>query len=238
MAIKHLKHLHAHKYCSDDNNCEMTNAPNLDDEERLRQFRIGFQECLSECVRFLVEIEGLLTGDGLCRRMMDHLQDHMTTLTDNCKTVIVFVFGLMWMYLFVCSDQCESNAKHRQSQQQNGNQQQTATIRRINIEQCEFNSERRDAAHCDVALTGNARKRRQHKSQTENVVVCWQLHKQQYEFARVARRRHFAEFEQQSSVERELVATEFESNEWSVQFQKGNQRTLHSTARAKQWECY
>lgn len=89
MAIKHMKHLQAHKYCSDDSKCELSNAPNLDEEERLRQYRLGYQECLSEAVRFLVEIEGLFTGDGLCRRMMDYLQNHMSTI-QKCE----FTHGL------------------------------------------------------------------------------------------------------------------------------------------------
>ncbi|CAG2108115.1 unnamed protein product, partial [Medioppia subpectinata] len=80
MAIKHMKHLQTHKYCTDDSKCELSNAPNLDDEERVRQYRLGYQECLSEAIRFLVEMEGLFTGDGLCRRMMDYLHSHMSTL--------------------------------------------------------------------------------------------------------------------------------------------------------------
>ncbi|XP_054162976.1 uncharacterized protein LOC128960857 isoform X2 [Oppia nitens] len=80
MAIKHMKHLQSHKYCTDDTKCELSKNCNLDDEERIRQYRLGYQECLSEAIRFLVEIEGLFTGDGLCRRMMDYLHNHMTTL--------------------------------------------------------------------------------------------------------------------------------------------------------------
>lgn len=83
MAIKHMKHLQTHKYCTDDTNCEIAAAPNLEHEERVRQFRLGFQECLSEAVRFLVEIEGLFTGDGLCRRMMDHLHNHMASMNNG-----------------------------------------------------------------------------------------------------------------------------------------------------------
>lgn len=80
MAIKHMKHLQAHKFCTDDTKCEISNATNLDHDERQRQFRLGYQECLSEAIRFLVEIEGLFTGDGLCSRMMDFLQTHMNSL--------------------------------------------------------------------------------------------------------------------------------------------------------------
>lgn len=101
MAIKHLKHLQAHKNCTDANTCELSNAPNLDEEERRRHYRLGYQECLSEAVRFLVEIEGLLAGDGICRRLMDHLQIHMENLDNGIKRtqgamslIIFFSFGL------------------------------------------------------------------------------------------------------------------------------------------------
>ena len=95
MTIKHLKHLQSHKYCSSEGNCELSNGPNLDHEEKIKQFRLGYQECLSEAVRFLVEIEGLYTGDGLCRRIMDHLQDLITSFTKNCMILIQFIHHLI-----------------------------------------------------------------------------------------------------------------------------------------------
>ncbi|CAG2161506.1 unnamed protein product [Oppiella nova] len=87
MAIKHMKHLQAHKYCTDDSKCDLSNTSSLDEEERVRQYRLGYQECLSEAIRFLVEMEGLFTGDGLCRRMMDYLHNHMSTLHKVNQTV-------------------------------------------------------------------------------------------------------------------------------------------------------
>ncbi|XP_023223553.1 transcription factor cwo-like isoform X1 [Centruroides sculpturatus] len=72
MAIKHLKHLQAHS-CKDPNNCEVANAA---EQDRKHQYRLGFQECMSETVRFLVEIEGVYAGDGLCVRLVNHLQKH------------------------------------------------------------------------------------------------------------------------------------------------------------------
>lgn len=72
MAIKHLKHLQAHS-CKDPSNCEVANAA---EQDRKHQYRLGFQECMSETVRFLVEIEGIYAGDGLCVRLVNHLQKH------------------------------------------------------------------------------------------------------------------------------------------------------------------
>jgi len=98
MAIKHMKHLQAHKFCSDDTKCDLSNSPNLDHEERIRQYRLGYQECLSEAIRFLVEIEGLFTGDGLCRRMMDYLHTHMTTLQKGIQFHIQIIINIYIYY--------------------------------------------------------------------------------------------------------------------------------------------
>ncbi|OQR80361.1 hypothetical protein BIW11_05108 [Tropilaelaps mercedesae] len=72
MAIKHLKHLQAHA-CKDPATCEV--AQRIENDHR-HQYRLGFQECMSECVRFLVEIEGMYAGDDLYMRLMNHLQKH------------------------------------------------------------------------------------------------------------------------------------------------------------------
>ncbi|XP_022652026.1 uncharacterized protein LOC111273627 isoform X3 [Varroa jacobsoni] len=72
MAIKHLKHLQAHA-CKDPATCEV--AQQIENDHR-HQYRLGFHECMSECVRFLVEIEGMYAGDDLCIRLMNHLQKH------------------------------------------------------------------------------------------------------------------------------------------------------------------
>ncbi|XP_072155066.1 uncharacterized protein [Bemisia tabaci] len=39
-------------------------------------FRLGFQECLSEAMHFLVEVEGFFANDSFCVQFMNHLQKH------------------------------------------------------------------------------------------------------------------------------------------------------------------
>jgi hypothetical protein len=41
---------------------------------------MGYHECLSETMHFLVEKEGLFNGDALCVRLMTHLQTHFAKL--------------------------------------------------------------------------------------------------------------------------------------------------------------
>lgn len=72
MAIKHLKHLQAHP-CKNPATCEVAKTT---EQNHKHQYRLGFQECMSETVRFLVEIEGFYANDGLCFRLVNHLQKH------------------------------------------------------------------------------------------------------------------------------------------------------------------
>ncbi|XP_064473282.1 hairy/enhancer-of-split related with YRPW motif-like protein isoform X1 [Ornithodoros turicata] len=80
MAIKHLKHLQAHA-CRDPGTCEV--AQRIETDHQL-QFRLGFQECMSEAARFLVETEGLYNGrDDVCLRLVAHLQKHFDKLAGS-----------------------------------------------------------------------------------------------------------------------------------------------------------
>lgn len=65
MAIKHIKHLETHNKvnCVDVNRCELR----LNEEEKKEEFRHGFRESISEVMRFLVEMNGLLPSDVLCQ---------------------------------------------------------------------------------------------------------------------------------------------------------------------------
>lgn len=49
-------------------------------EKHVESFRIGYHECLSEVMHFMVEKEGLYSGDALCVRVMNHLQRHYEKL--------------------------------------------------------------------------------------------------------------------------------------------------------------
>lgn len=82
MAIKHLKHLQAHP-CTDPVNCDVAKSA---EQERQRQFRLGFQESMSESIRFLVEIEGFYAENGACIRLINHLQKHYDKLINgHCR---------------------------------------------------------------------------------------------------------------------------------------------------------
>lgn len=39
-------------------------------------YRLGYHECLSETMHFLVEVEGMYAGDKLCVQLISHLQRH------------------------------------------------------------------------------------------------------------------------------------------------------------------
>ncbi|XP_071050184.1 transcription factor cwo isoform X2 [Onthophagus taurus] len=58
MAIKHMKHL-----------------------QHLDDYRLGYQECMSETMRFLVEVEGRFPREPFCVRLLGHLQQHCDSLT-------------------------------------------------------------------------------------------------------------------------------------------------------------
>ncbi|RWS25824.1 Hairy/enhancer-of-split related with YRPW motif protein 1-like protein, partial [Leptotrombidium deliense] len=70
MAIKHLKHLSSTQK-SHSSACR---------EECRKQYQLGFQECMSETIRFLVEMEEMSFKDGLCMRIVSHLQNHVSKL--------------------------------------------------------------------------------------------------------------------------------------------------------------
>lgn len=72
MAIKHLKHLQAHP-CKDPGSCEVAKAT---DQDHRRQFRQGYQECMSETMKFMMEVEGSWMVDGVGIRLVNHLQKH------------------------------------------------------------------------------------------------------------------------------------------------------------------
>lgn len=57
--------------------CEV--AQRIDTDHR-HQYRLGFQECMSECIRFLVDIDGRYANDDLCIRLMTHLKKHLDKL--------------------------------------------------------------------------------------------------------------------------------------------------------------
>lgn len=51
---------------------EVNNSPQIVEEH----YRLGYHECLSETMHFLVEVEGMFAGDKLCVQLISHLQRH------------------------------------------------------------------------------------------------------------------------------------------------------------------
>lgn len=43
--------------------------------------RLGYQECMSETMRFMVEVEGHFPREAICVRLLNHLQKHCEALT-------------------------------------------------------------------------------------------------------------------------------------------------------------
>lgn len=72
MAIRHIKYLQqSHK----------SNGKEQPDRSHVQeQFRLGYQECMSETMRFLVEVEGYFAREALCIRLINHLQKYCENL--------------------------------------------------------------------------------------------------------------------------------------------------------------
>ena len=81
MAIKHMKHLQNHP-CSKPEGCDLQNEieQGLSKTNSVESFRVGYHECLTESMHFLVEKQGLYSGDPFIVRMMSHLQKHFDRL--------------------------------------------------------------------------------------------------------------------------------------------------------------
>ncbi|ROT71647.1 Hairy/enhancer-of-split related with YRPW motif protein 2 [Penaeus vannamei] len=81
MAIKYMKHLQAHA-CNQMENCEVTTKQEWSGNQ-MEQFHLGYQECMSETMQFLVESEGFFSGDSLCVRLMNHLTKHCEKILNS-----------------------------------------------------------------------------------------------------------------------------------------------------------
>ncbi|XP_065336020.1 transcription factor cwo isoform X1 [Cloeon dipterum] len=82
MAIKHMKYLQAHA-CNHagQESCEHAGQETqaqgqLDATPAAEHYRLGYQECLTETMHFLVEIDGYYSHDALCEQLLNHLQKH------------------------------------------------------------------------------------------------------------------------------------------------------------------
>nr|CAD7455121.1 unnamed protein product [Timema tahoe] len=91
MAIKHMKHLQTHQIAG----CEQPSqedAPEHPHPDRgpivIEHYRLGYQECLSETMHFMVEVEGFFAGDPLCVQLINHLQKHCDKILKDDKHII------------------------------------------------------------------------------------------------------------------------------------------------------
>ncbi|XP_076289975.1 transcription factor cwo isoform X3 [Lasioglossum baleicum] len=86
MAIRHMKHLQSLR--PETKHAAVTSAPTHPEDSvdsvshstvtstAAEHYRLGFQECLSETMHFLVEVEGFFARDSLCVQLINHLQQH------------------------------------------------------------------------------------------------------------------------------------------------------------------
>jgi len=97
MAIKHMKHLQNHP-CNQPEGCEMAQEieTGLSKSNSVESFRVGYHECLTESMHFLVEKEGLYSGNSFCVRLMAHLQKHYDRLGRASTSEIHSNVGRTW----------------------------------------------------------------------------------------------------------------------------------------------
>ncbi|XP_058793485.1 transcription factor cwo isoform X2 [Phymastichus coffea] len=89
MAIRHMKYLQGvrqdtkhhtpvssvHNVHGEDSVDSVTH-PSVSAASAAEHYRLGYQECLSETMHFLVEAEGFYARDALCVQLISHLQQH------------------------------------------------------------------------------------------------------------------------------------------------------------------
>ena len=97
MAIKHIRHLQHHP-CTKQEGCELAQEieTGLSKASSVESFRVGYHECLTETMHFLVEKEGLYSGNSFCVRLMAHLQKHFDKLGRASTSEIFSVVGRTW----------------------------------------------------------------------------------------------------------------------------------------------
>ncbi|OXU27828.1 hypothetical protein TSAR_005020 [Trichomalopsis sarcophagae] len=89
MAIRHMKHLQGLRQDSKhhtpvssvhamhtEDSVDSVSHPSTTGSSAAEHYRLGYQECLSETMHFLVEVEGYFARDALCVQLISHLQQH------------------------------------------------------------------------------------------------------------------------------------------------------------------
>lgn len=58
-------------------------------------YKLGYQECLAETMRFLVELQGFFPTDTLCVKLINHLQKYFEQLAKGAKFKIQLYYGIL-----------------------------------------------------------------------------------------------------------------------------------------------
>ncbi|XP_050435931.1 transcription factor cwo isoform X2 [Adelges cooleyi] len=98
MAIKHMKHLQSHVSMSGSlGTCNQKQPETVETEKSpepieksmliTEQYKMGFFECLTETMQYLVEGHGYPPRHGLCLSLINHLQEHCAQVI-KCKQVV------------------------------------------------------------------------------------------------------------------------------------------------------
>jgi len=121
MAIKHMKHLQNHP-CSKTDGCDLQHEidQGLSRTTSVESFRVGYHECLTESMHFLVEKQGFYSGDAFCVRLMGHLQKHFDKLGKKSTSEIHSGVGETWTDMGLPSLNKGSNAEGRTKDRDGG----------------------------------------------------------------------------------------------------------------------
>nr|UHH90567.1 clockwork orange [Pyrrhocoris apterus] len=81
MAIRHMKHLMSHP-CAEGTCCKTEDATS-ETENLARSYRLGYHDCLTETLHFLVDSEGYLASGSLCNQLATHLSQHCDNIISS-----------------------------------------------------------------------------------------------------------------------------------------------------------
>ncbi|XP_014250748.1 hairy/enhancer-of-split related with YRPW motif protein-like isoform X1 [Cimex lectularius] len=93
MAIRRIKHLMSRTGGCKESDCGQDEQKEAEDqsqqaqrdhlEELATSYRLGFVECLSETIHFLVQVEGLMATDPFCTQLKTHLSNHCDNILQS-----------------------------------------------------------------------------------------------------------------------------------------------------------
>ena len=75
MAIKHIQSLENY-------NSEQNLTKKMIRKEREHHYNLGYKKCISETIRFVIEVENKLASDGFFQRLIEHLKSHSDKISE------------------------------------------------------------------------------------------------------------------------------------------------------------